>query len=58
MSEQRAFLLWRESEHKSNLAELNQLLDQGWRVTQMAPMSGIGDTSQYAQNATVVVLEK
>ncbi|MEK0312738.1 hypothetical protein [Cohnella sp. 56] len=52
---QQAFVLNFLTEKKSNLAELNARLQQGWRIASQAPMGG-GDN----QNAvySLVVLEQ
>jgi hypothetical protein len=40
---QRAFVLWFADDGNTNLAALNTLLDQGWRVKLASSMSGTGE---------------
>ena len=43
---QQAFVLWFADDGNTNLAALNGLLDQGWRVRLATPMSGTAETGQ------------
>jgi hypothetical protein len=63
---QQAFILWfgdSGSQH-NNLAALNQLLNQGWGVLSVTPMSGTGERgnetpqSPFPYSRAVVILNK
>src|SRR3954447_10124751 len=43
---QQAFVLWFADDGNTNLAALNGLLDQGWRIRLATPMSGTAETGQ------------
>lgn len=61
---QRAFILfmttWGDDEgdvkRESNLKELNGLLDKGWTVAQIAPMSGHGEDDD--ETRSLIILER
>ena len=63
---QQAFILWfgDAGSANNNLAALNQLLKQGWKVVQVAPMSGTGERgnetpqSQFPYSRAVLILEQ
>ena len=61
---QQAFVLWFGDTGNTNLAELNQLLNQGWKVVSVTPMSGTGERgnetpqSHFPYSRAVVILER
>ena len=63
---QKAFILWFGDAQpaSNNLAALNQLLDQGWKVANVSPMSGTGERgdetpeSKFPYSRALVILEK
>ncbi len=63
---QQAFILWfgDTGATHNNLAALNQLLGQGWKVAQVTPMSGTGERgnetpqSLFPYSRAVVILER
>jgi hypothetical protein len=63
---QQAFILWfgDSANSHNNLAALNQLLNQGWIVLSVSPMSGTGERgnetpeSSFPYSRAVVILNK
>lgn len=51
---QKAFVIQYYSEKRNNLAELNQLLEGGWKVVSQGAMSGSDGGTVYS----LVILEK
>jgi hypothetical protein len=64
--QQQAFILWfgDAAAANNNLAALNQLLSQGWKVIMVSPMSGTGERgnetpqSQFPYSRAVVIMQR
>jgi cytolysin (calcineurin-like family phosphatase) len=64
--QQQAFILWFGDAGAAcnNLAALNQLLNQGWKVVSVTPMSGTGERgnetpqSKFPYSRAVVIMQR